>query len=383
MIFKTKKWFLIDILYILIALSFSIYNFQNREYDWDLPGYVGALLVSENDGYTKQTHNLVYSEIRKESTQKEFNKIIGLGKDNATNYFYRSKLAFQEQLPYYQIKIGYNLLVRAFYLMGFSAPYSVLYLNALLFFISILFFYFSLKAIYLEYPFFVFFASVLFSSLPVLHYLSRIATPDILLVLLLLVFANFIINNKNSYFIFFIIFLIMVSRPDYIIFGLSFYFFKILYEYFLLKKINVNNLIFIILIGTAYFLIIKYYNYPGWKHVFYDSFIYRRNYISDQNPEFSLKTYIDIILKGIVNMKKVILSSLFLTLSILYLSKNIWIKFVAVNLFLNIYLKFLFFPAAGEYRFYVPFIFALFLIFLFELGKIDFIKLKKYNLFKL
>lgn len=152
MIFKTKKWFLIDILYILIALSFSIYNFQNREYDWDLPGYVGALLVSENDGYTKQTHNLVYSEIRKESTQKEFNKIIGLGKDNATNYFYRSKLAFQEQLPYYQIKIGYNLLVRAFYLMGFSAPYSVLYLNALLFFISILFFYFSLKAIYLVVP---------------------------------------------------------------------------------------------------------------------------------------------------------------------------------------------------------------------------------------
>ena len=82
-------------------------------------------------------------------------------------------------------------------------------------------------------------------------------------------------------------------------------------------------------------------------------------------------------------MKKVILSSLFLTLSILYLSKNIWIKFVAVNLFLNIYLKFLFFPAAGEYRFYVPFIFALFLIFLFELRKIDFIRLKKYNLFKL
>ena len=97
MIFKTKKWFLIYILYILIALSFSIYNFQNREYDWDLPGYVGALLVSENDGFTKQTHNLVYSEIRKESTQKEFNKIIGLGKDNATNYFYRSKHAFQDR----------------------------------------------------------------------------------------------------------------------------------------------------------------------------------------------------------------------------------------------------------------------------------------------
>lgn len=383
MIFKTKKWIFVDILYVLIALCFSIYNFQNREYDWDLPGYVGALLVSENGGYTKQTHNLVYSEISKEATQKEFNKIIGLGNDNATNYFYRNKLAFQEQLPYYQIKIGYNLLVRAFYFVGFSAPYSVLFLNSVLFFISIIFFYFSLKAIYSGYPFFVFFVSILFSSFPVLHYLSRIASPDILLVLLLLVFANFVINNKKPIYVFFIIFLIVFSRPDYIIFGLSFYFFKILYEYFLLKKFNIYNLIFTIIISVVYFLIIKYYNYPGWKHVFYDSFIFRRNYISNQSPEFNFKTYIDIILKGIVNMKKVILSSLFLTLSILYLSKNIWIKFVAVNLFLNIYLKFLFFPAAGEYRFYVPFIFALFLIFLFELRKIDFIKLKKYNLFKL
>jgi hypothetical protein len=374
MIFKTKKWFLIDILYILIALSFSIYNFQNREYDWDLPGYLGCLFESEYPGNIEKIKNETYLSIRKEASLKQFDNLVG-----ASSYrkvLFENADAFNEQLPYYQIKIGYNLLVRAFYLMGFSAPYSVLYLNSLLFFISILFFYFSLKAIYLEYPFFVFFASVLFSSLPVLHYLSRNATPDILLVLLLLVFANFIINNKNSYFIFFIIFLIMVSRPDYIIFGLSFYFFKILYEYFLLKKINVNNVIFIILIGTAYFLIIKYYNYPGWKHVFYDSFIYRRNYISDQNPEFSLKTYIDIILKGIVNMKKVILSSLFLTLSILYLSKNIWIKFVAVNLFLNIYLKFLFFPAAGEYRFYVPFIFALFLIF-FKFNKINFSQLKQ------
>ena len=82
--------------------------------------------------------------------------------------------------------------------MGFSAPYSVLFLNSVLFFISIIFFYFSLKAIYSGYPFFVFFASVLFSSLPVLHYLSRIASPDILLVLLLLVFANFVINNKTG-----------------------------------------------------------------------------------------------------------------------------------------------------------------------------------------
>ena len=49
MIFKKLKVVLIDILYI-IALSFSIYNFQNREYDWDFTRLFGFLLVSENDG---------------------------------------------------------------------------------------------------------------------------------------------------------------------------------------------------------------------------------------------------------------------------------------------------------------------------------------------
>ena len=239
MIFKTKKWFLIDILYILIALSFSIYNFQNREYDWDLPGYLGCLFESEYPGNIEKIKNETYLSIRKEASLKQFDNLVG-----ASSYrkvLFENADAFNEQLPYFQVKIGYNLLVRAFYFIGFSAPYSVLYLNSLLFFISILFFYFSLKAIYLEYPFFVFFASVLFSSLPVLHYLSRIASPDILLVLLLLVFANFVINNKKPIYVFFIIFLIVFSRPDYIIFGLSFYFFKILYEYFLLKKINFNQ----------------------------------------------------------------------------------------------------------------------------------------------
>ena len=162
MIFKTKKWFLIDILYILIALSFSIYNFQNREYDWDLPGYLGCLFESEYPGNIEKIKNETYLSIRKEASLKQFDNLVGASSHRKV--LFENADAFNEQLPYFQVKIGYNLLVRAFYFIGFSAPYSVLYLNSLLFFISILFFYFSLKAIYLEYPFFVFFAGVFFAT---------------------------------------------------------------------------------------------------------------------------------------------------------------------------------------------------------------------------
>lgn len=374
MISKIKNWVFIDVLYILIALSFSVYNFQNREYDWDLPGYLGCLFESENPGNLEKIKNETYISIRKEASPKQFDNLVEASEHR--KILYKKADAFYEQLPYFQVKIGYNLLVRAFYFVGFSAPYSVLFLNSVLFFISIIFFYFSLKAIYSGYPFFVFFVSILFSSLPVLHYLSRIASPDILLVLLLLVFANFVINNKKPIYVFFIIFLIVFSRPDYVIFGLSFYFSKMIYEFVLEKKLKRDNFIYIILIGLVYFLIIKYYNYPGWKHVFYDSFIYRRAYISGQSPEFSFKTYVNIVLKGIVNMKKITLISLFFVIWILFFGKNLWIKVVALLLFFNIYLKFLFFPAAGEYRFYLPFILSLFLLFIFELKNNNFIRNK-------
>ena len=65
-------------------------------------------------------------------------------------------------------------------------------------------------------------------------------------------------------------------------------------------------------------------------HVFYDSFIYRRAYISGQSPEFSFKTYDNIDLKGIVNMKKITLISLFFVFWILFFGENLWIKVVAL-----------------------------------------------------
>lgn len=75
-------------------------------------------------------------------------------------------------------------------------------------------------------------------------------------------------------------------------------------------------------------------------------------------------------------MKKITLISLFFVIWILFFGKNLWIKVVALLLFFNIYLKFLFFPAAGEYRFYLPFILSLFLLFIFELKNNNFIRNK-------
>ena len=76
MISKIKNWVFIDVLYILIALSFSVYNFQNREYDWDLPGYLGCLFESENPGNLEKIKNETYISIRKEASPKQFDNLV-------------------------------------------------------------------------------------------------------------------------------------------------------------------------------------------------------------------------------------------------------------------------------------------------------------------
>jgi hypothetical protein len=109
-------------------------------------------------------------------------------------------------------------------------------------------------------------------------------------------------------------------------------------------------------LGTTYLGIVKFYHYPGWADVFYDSFIHRRLYISKENPVFTISQYLEVVTANLKNFKKIsLLAIMFLGFS-LYFSKTAWEKWFAGFIFLNIYLKFLFFPMAGEYRFFIGYI---------------------------
>jgi hypothetical protein len=59
-----------------------------------------------------------------------------------------------------------------------------------------------------------------------------------------------------------------------------------------------------------------------------------------------------------------------------YLSKDSWIRTLAVIILVNIYIKFLFFPHSSGLRFFFGYIMMLLIVFLYALSK-------KYNGFKL
>lgn len=369
------KWRL-SFFFILSLLTFlSYWNYENRVYDWDMPGYIGSLYTFKTP--ESPIRKLTYNSIKKEAPEFQYQDILGIKPlDKARQAFAQNTQAFTEQIPYYQIKAGYNLAILILYEIGFSAPMSVLILSIISYFISGLLIFYLLKIIFPENYFIAVILTIGIMLLPPMIYMSRVPTPDMFIFQFLMLFMAALLKNWNKWIIFLILFGITFTRPDYIPFTLSYLSVIGIYTYFKNKKVDVSIIVQGILLLGLYFSIIKYCNYPGWKNIFYDSFIYRRPFISRQSADFSVRQYLEIIFIKIIYFKRVTVISTGLLGLIFYFSKDSWVRICSLFIFANIYIKFLFFPNSAGLRFFFGFIMLLFLMFLYALSK-------KYNGFKL
>ena len=134
---RDKKWKFAFFAIVFIVLILSIFSFKNREYDWDMPGYLAVLIVSNGETNPKAIHYKTYSEIKSEAPRTSYDKLIGLGNSNhATFHFAKNYKSFNEQIPYYQVKVGYNLFIKGLNFIGFSGPTAILLLNSISYFFS-------------------------------------------------------------------------------------------------------------------------------------------------------------------------------------------------------------------------------------------------------
>lgn len=371
------KWKVSFLLVILILSYLTFWNYKNRIYDWDMPGYLGCLYTSRFPDSPEKVRNLTFGFIEKEAPADQYNDIIGLKPvDRARQVFKNDTQSFTEQIPYFQIKAGYNLAISFFYEIGFSPPMAVLVASLISYFISGLLLFYIVTIIFPQKYLIAAGLTIVIALLPPMTYMSRVSTPDMFIFQFLLVFAIGWIKRWNKWIMFLILLGITFTRPDYIPFTLSYLISVIVFEYYKDKKIDFYILIQGAALLCLYMFIIKFYNYPGWKNLFYDSFIYRRPTISAQPAVFTIEEYLHILLNKIIYFKKVSLISLSMLGAVFYLSKDQWVKLSACLIFANIYIKFIFFPHSSGLRFFFGFIILLFIILLYALSK-------KYNGFKL
>lgn len=377
MVYIKAKW-KISFLVVLLALVYlTFWNYKNRVYDWDMPGYIGTVYTWKFPNNPKKVHELTFSSIKKEAFDLHYKDLVGTSPiDKTRQIFENNTQAFTEQLPYFQIKPGYNLVIAFFCKLGFSAPTSVLLVSEISYFFSCLLIFYILKILFPENYIIAIFITLAAALLPPMTYMSRVSTPDMFIFLFMLLFIIAIIKSWHKWLLFLLLFGITFIRPDYITFTLTYIFVIALYSHFKEKKIDPTVIIQGVILLLLYVCVIKYYSYPGWKDLFYDSFIYRRPIISSQPADFTLNDYLEIIYIRIIYFKKVTLSVLIMISIIFWLSKDVWVRVISLLFLINVYIKFFFFPQSAALRFFFPFIFPLFIMMLYTISK-------KYNGFQL
>ncbi|MGE8556174.1 MAG: hypothetical protein ACN6OB_19795 [Chryseobacterium jejuense] len=371
------KWG-ISFLFIISILAFLTYrNYNNRVYDWDMPGYLGSMFTTEFPDLPDKVRELTYSSIKKEAPAEQYNNLIGIKPSAITRqYFAKNTQSFTEQLPYFQIKIGYILVITLFYKLGLSPPMSVLFIGLISYFISGLLIFYILKILFPEKYILTVLLTAGIMLMPTITFMSGESTPDMLIFLFILIFAIGLIKKWRQWSMFLLLVVMTFIRPDYITFALTYLGAIFLFDYFTEKKIRVALMLQGIVIFSMYLFIMKFYNYPGWVDLFYDSFIERRPIISAKTAHVSLSTYLQVIYSKIIVFKKVTLSVLIMTGAIFWMSKEAWVRMVSVLFLVNVYIKFFFFPQSADLRLFFPFIFPLFIMILYVVSR-------KYNNIKL
>lgn len=371
------KWGLSFLFVISILIFLTLWNYKNRVYDWDMPGYLGCLYTSEFPDSPDKVRIITYNEIKKEAPAEHYTDVIGIKPwDIPRQYFVKNTQSFTEQLPYFQIKVGYILVITLFYKLGLTSPMAVLLTSLISYFISGLLLFYILKLLFPKKYWLAAIITVAAMLLPPMTYMSRVSTPDMFIFQFMLLFIIGLIKHWSKWGMFLLLFTITFIRPDYITFTLTYIVAVFFFQYFKEKKFDISFIIQGGILLLMYLAIIKFYHYPGWKDVFYDTFIDRRPIISSHPINVSLKDYLEIIYIKIIYFKKVTLSVSIMIAVIFWKSKDPWVRMISVLLLVNLYIKFFFFPQSSALRFFFPFIFPLFMMMLYVLSK-------KYNDLKL
>ncbi|WP_027376645.1 hypothetical protein [Kaistella palustris] len=348
------------LLLFIVGVVLFYLNFQHREYGWDMPGYIGSYYLVDPPDNSLGIRENVYSAIRAEAPEFQYSKMVGFGQaENWNDFISKIDDAFNLQIPYYSIKVFYVFLIFCFHKIGFSLPVASFLPNIISFFIFGFLLFFIFKEILKDRKLLAFLLTLILLLIPPFRYLATIPSPDMLTLLFLTWFAYSVVNRQELYIQFMILMLLIFSRPDFIIFGISYLAIFFLHGLYKRRNFGYMPVLLALVMAATYFLILKVNSYPGWKDVFYDTFIHRRKYISG-DAQFSFKEYVRILADHLINFKKVFLIMLGLITVVFYFSKDLWLRSLAVLLVINIYIKFAFFPAPGEYRFFIGFLLLLF-----------------------
>ncbi len=250
--------------WLIIASSIVLffYSINSPQQNWDMLGYAGSAVSIENSD-TSYVHNYIYQELKLYATDKEF-------EDLTTKSYYQKVMsqddnAFNQQIPFYKIRIIYVLLILGLMKLGFNIFIASHILSATLVATGYLVFYHAYKKLihpvfWLSYPLFI----IIFDVINV----AQIVTADSL-AFLWMGLISFSLINTHWKTLFLLLTISVLVRTEMIFLVAVFSSYSIIFRSNLRMVAIASLLVSLVL----YLLVNNYAENYGWSTVFHYVFI--------------------------------------------------------------------------------------------------------------
>lgn len=120
---------------LVCSAAFLSYSISNPIAEWDMLAYAASADAMDG-GSAEEIHNRVYVELEERLTAAEFDQITN--KNHYRKVMYTDAQAFNEQLPYYSIRVTFNALLAKVHSMGVSLYDAGYWVTATAFVLSLL-----------------------------------------------------------------------------------------------------------------------------------------------------------------------------------------------------------------------------------------------------
>jgi len=176
-------------LVILVLLTASVFLARKPYYNWDMFPYM-ALIMRQHNVPFDSTHRQVYAQARSHMQARDFEAI-----SSRQPTLMADAKAFEEVLPYYEIKPGYTFLAGAFYKLGVN-PLAATWLPSILGYFILctgLFLWSSTRA---PVPAAGLFTAIIATATPMTD-LARYSSPDMLCACTLMTGILFLLESRT------------------------------------------------------------------------------------------------------------------------------------------------------------------------------------------
>jgi len=304
------------LLFFLLAAYAVFLTVCRPSYNWDIIGYIASAKSFEQQDI-ESLHSFTYDQLRNSVSSEKYEVLAQKTGSGYRHSISSDPSAFEEQLPFYQIRTVYTGMIYLLYKTGVdivAAPHLISGFAV------------AAAIVFLYYMSITYLSKLLVYAIPLLAVifgvldLSRLSTPDGLAFLAVMASVYLYLNAHIGLLL--ILLPIMVGiRIDLILFVIP-----LLFVIFVLNKCSAWKTALSTIMTIAIFLgVVSYWNYPGWSTNFYFVFVQQLSHPISMPPTLTVQDYIYSLFRGVVGLisNKAFVLYMILAAYSLYEIKNI------------------------------------------------------------